>query len=229
MNEEPCILPMVASTHVAKASRPRRHLGHGRLADVVRTSVDRIRGRLDRLADGLRDTDPGRIAALLDGDRMRHLAAEVDGISQTLTQLGDLLSPDEPDARWVSPRGILESLLAKLSHAAGPRALPRVVLDVAEGHAIHADPVLIRRILETLLANAIEASGGVGEVTVTSVEYADAIEIEVADSGPFRELASVDRVAAERAGGSLDILACAEGGTAVTLRLPHRQAAARAA
>jgi len=44
-----------------------------------------------------------------------------------------------------------------------------------------------------------------------------------------RNQAVIDYLAAERAGGSLDVLACAEGGTAVTLRLPHRQAAARAA
>lgn len=238
---EPAILPLVASTSVPRAAR-RHSVSSDRMTEVVRTAVAQLRQRLDRLADGLRDTDPGRIVALLDGDRLRHIAAEVDAISQTLVQLGDLVSPDAPTARWVSPRGVLEAVLAKVQHASGGAALPRISLDVPEGHAIHADPMLVRRVLETLLANAIEAAGGHGEVVVTSVEYADAIEIEVADSGPgltsharawvfepgFTTKADGSGVAlaaasslVDQLGGTIDATDCPDGGSAFTIRLPH--------
>lgn len=242
MDGEPTILPLVSSTSVPRAARRRHPVSSERMTEVVRGAVSQLRQRLDRLADGLRDTDPGRIVALLDGDRLRHIAAEVDAISQTLVQLGDLVSPDVPTARWVSPRGVLEAVLAKVQHASGGAALPRIMLDVPEGHAVHADPLLVRRVLETLLENAIGAAGGSGEVVVTSIEYADAIEIEVADSGPgltsharawifepgFTTKADGSGVAlaaasslVDQLGGTIDATDCPDGGSAFTIRLPH--------
>ena len=238
----PSILPLVASTSVPRATRRRDQVSSDRMTEVVCTAVSQLRRRLDRLAEGLRETDPGRIVALLDGDRLRHIAAEVDAISQTLVQLGDLVSPDVPAARWVSPRGVLEAVLAKIQHVSSAVPLPLVTLDVPEGHAVHADPALVRRVLETLLVNAIEAAGGGGEVVVTSVEYADAIEIEVADSGPglttyarawlfepgFTTKADGAGVAlaaasslVDQLGGTIDATDCPDGGSAFTIRLPH--------
>lgn len=236
----PAILPLVGSTSVPRASRRRDQVSGDRMTEVVRTAVAQLLRRLDRLAEGLRDTDPGRIVAFVDGDRLRHIAAEVDAISQTLVQLGDLVAPDVPAARWVSPRGVLEAVLAKIQHASP--AVPLVTLDVPEGHAVHADPALVRRVLETLLVNAIEAAGGGGEVVVTSVEYADAIEIEVADTGPgltthtrawlfepgFTTKAEGSGVAlaaasslVDQLGGTIDATDCPDGGAAFTIRLPH--------
>ena len=120
--------------------------------------------------------------------------------------------------------------------------VPLVTLDVPEGHAVHADPALVRRVLETLLVNAVEAAGGRGEVVVTSVEYADAIEIEVADTGPgpathtrawlfepgFTTKAEGSGVAlaaasslVDQLGGTIDATDCPDGGSAFTIRLPH--------
>lgn len=235
-------LPLVGSTSVSRAARRRPPVSGDRMTEVVRTAISQLRRRLDRLAEGLRETDPGRIVALLDGDRLRSIAAEVDAISQTLVRLGDLVSPDQPTARWVSPRGVLEAVVAKMHHSSAAASLPRISLDVPEGHAVHADPVLVRRVLETLLENAVEAAGDGGEVVVTSVEYADAIEIEVADSGPgltsharawifepgFTTKADGSGVAlasasslVDQLGGTIDAADCPDGGSAFTIRLPH--------
>jgi sensor histidine kinase regulating citrate/malate metabolism len=81
----------------------------------------------------------------------------------------------------------------------------------------------------------------VREVVVTSVGYPDAIEIEVADSGPSAiaenyflkpagplALADVHGLESRvwqlvvQLGGTLTAINCPEGGTAFTLRLPHR-------
>jgi signal transduction histidine kinase len=242
VSTEPHILPMVGSTMPPRSPRARAGLSLDRLTEVVRGTVEQLRSRLDRLGDELRETDPVRIASILDADRLRCAAADIDGIARTLVQLGDLLAPDSPSARWVSPRGVLEATLAKIQHEAAERPLPRIDLDVAEGHAVHADPLLMRRVLETLLLNAIEAAGPTGEVVVTSVEYADAIEIEVADSGgglspPARAwlfepgfttksggaglgLAAASSIV-DQLGGTIDAVNCPDGGSAFTVRLPH--------
>ena len=239
---EPRILPMVGSTVPPRSPRSREGLSVDRVTEVVRGAVEQLTSRLDRLAEELREADPARIAAILDADRMRRVAADVDGISRTLVQLGDLLAPDSASARWVSPRGILEATLATIQHEAAGRPLPRIELDVAEGHAVHADPLLMRRVLEPLLLNAIEAAGPTGDVVVTSVEYADAIEIEVADSGAGLSprarawlfepgfttksggaglgLAAASSIV-DQLGGTIEAANCPDGGSAFTVRLPH--------
>lgn len=115
---------------------------------------------------------------------------------------------------------------------------------------------LIRRAMES--ATQPEATGqspAVREIVVTSVDVGSAIEIEVADSGPALPepvrrwlsdtadgihassitpdgaglaLAAV-RAAAARIDGTLSAANCPEGGVAITLRLPRRQAQRMAA
>lgn len=115
---------------------------------------------------------------------------------------------------------------------------------------------LIRRALES--ATQPDADGSspvVREVVVTSIDVGSAIEIEVADSGPALPdtvrkwlnqtvdglpspvtapdgaglaLAAV-RAAAARIDGTLHAVNCPEGGVAITVRLPRRQAQRMAA
>jgi C4-dicarboxylate-specific signal transduction histidine kinase len=140
-------------------------------------------------------------------------------------------------------------------------------LDVSPDHeqALLAESASIRRALELLIRRAFESATQphdsreplvLREVVVTSVDVGDAIEIEVADSGPaladpvrkwlndparsdhaFNDLhASGDtpegaglalaavRAATARIDGTLWAANCPEGGVAITLRLPRRQA-----
>lgn len=141
-----------------------------------------------------------------------------------------------------------------------------VTLDVAADHerAIVADAMLLRKALEPLVRRAMESAMQsrdecdaplLREVVVTSVDVGDAIEIEVADSGPslapavrtwLGETADVARAstpapdgaglalaavraAVARIGGTVSAANCPEGGVAITLRLPRRQAGRLAA
>jgi len=152
----------------------------------------------------------------------------------------------------VSPRDLLESILADLIDERCERGLPPsiVTLDVSDKHLMQANPVMVRSVFTILLANALESSArpsgahefpAVREVVVTSVGYPDAIEIEVADSGPSAiapnyflkpagplALADVHGLESRvwqlvvQLGGTLTAINCPEGGTAFTLRLPHR-------
>jgi hypothetical protein len=153
------------------------------------------------------------------------------------------MTPTDPDdpmiLPMVPPRGLLEAILAEVREVCAERGIADcgVTLDVADRHV---DPATVRDILAGLLLRAFEnAARPTGssdaprmrEIVVTSVEHADAIEIEVADSGPPAAISSADALAplVEAVGGGLSTAACPEGGRAVTLRLPHRRLRRRAA
>jgi signal transduction histidine kinase len=128
------------------------------------------------------------------------------------------------------------------------RGMPvcRVTLDVSRHHAAGTSAALLRGILAPLLARAIDEAARTSaekahrsarrsdapdlhEVVVTSIESADAIEIEVADSGPGLprgrdgDVEPAIQSLLEQVGGTLSAKNCPEGGTAFTVRLPHRR------
>ena len=262
----PHILPMVArGGAAARAPIGRAGQTNSRICDVVRTTVDRLQVRLEELSGRLRQADPTGLANGQGGGDFQPLAGSLEAVSQTLRDLGDWVAPHEAEARWISPRGVLEGLLAETNHARHDRQLPpaTIVLDVPEGHLIHADPNLVRRVFEILLGNALDATdqGGMAiagrsaatrlrEVVVTSVSYANSIEIEIADSGaglsphararlfepgfttkPNRSglgLAAA-RTLVEQLGGTLEAINCPEGGAAFTLTIPCSHAQRMAA
>jgi C4-dicarboxylate-specific signal transduction histidine kinase len=119
---------------------------------------------------------------------------------------------------------------------------PLILIDVDRSHTVDADTASVRRVLGTLIRDAVAAAAGplaasdapaLREVVITSIQTADAIEIEIADSSAT----SVDTIgmataAAEsmisRLGGTLRVYRCPEGGKAVTMSLPRRQVATAA-
>jgi signal transduction histidine kinase len=147
----------------------------------------------------------------------------------------------------VRPRGLIESIVEEVlakrrDQPVGPRGCS-VTIDVADRHVLQVDPTAIRAILTQLVSAALDNAARTQagempaerEVVVTSVEYADTIEIEVADSGPAAPHADSANVAQalqpllEQVGGRLTAAACPEGGRALTLSLPHRRLRRRAA
>ncbi len=138
---------------------------------------------------------------------------------------------------WVGARRVVDAAVGGDDGGAGGGAT--LTIDVPDAHVIHADPDLLTEMLGDLVNRARRSTGaavGVGrrEVVVTSVLLPDAIELEVADSGP--QPSALDHAwlerqgdAARRLGGTLDVRPCPEGGTAVTLRFPRRLTERRAA
>jgi C4-dicarboxylate-specific signal transduction histidine kinase len=165
-------------------------------------------------------------------------------------------------------QGLLSTILADCVRVRREQGrLPvAVTLDVSPHHeqALLAESTSIRRALELLIRRAFESATqpdsrqrlSIREVVVTSIDVGDAIEIEVADSGPSLSdpvrkwlngpagndparkglhapgdtpegaglaLAAV-RAAAARIDCTLRAANCPEGGVAITLRLPCRQA-----
>ncbi|MFM7034662.1 MAG: hypothetical protein ACKOYJ_05635 [Planctomycetia bacterium] len=115
---------------------------------------------------------------------------------------------------------------------------PLIVVDVDGRHAVAVEPGALRRVLATLVHDAVVAAAGqmatsdvpgLREVVITSICTSDAIEIEVADSSSAAPdaigmAAGSARSIVERLGGSLQIHRCAEGGRAVTLSFPRSAA-----
>ncbi len=150
--------------------------------------------------------------------------------------------PDRMILPMVPPRGLLEAILEEVRRHCAERGIADcdVTLDVADRHVLQVDPATVRDILAGLLLRAFENASRpaassdaphLREIVVTSIEHADAIEIEVADSGPVPVAtpdASLEPLVAA-VGGMLSVSACPEGGRAVTLRLPHRRLRRQAA
>lgn len=156
---------------------------------------------------------------------------------------------DEPRILpMVRPRGLIEAIVEEVLAERAERPAGRqgctVTIDVADRHVLLVDPATIRSVLTGLLTAALDNAARTErgetpverEVVVTSVEYADQIEIEFADSGPAcpqtdaaRVLESPLQELLASVGGQLAATACAEGGRAITLRLPHRRLRRRAA
>ncbi len=129
--------------------------------------------------------------------------------------------------------GLLESLAVEVATERLARGLGEVslVLDVTDSHAAEVEPSLLREAIRPLLVAACDAAAKAAprlrEVVVTSVAGPAGLEIEVADSGPGPEAGTLATTTAarpivERLGGTLVCSACPDGGSAVTLRLPHR-------
>jgi hypothetical protein len=141
----------------------------------------------------------------------------------------------------VALRGLLEEAVsaARVRHAEAGNV--QVAIDAAPGTRVPGDAGALRGLVGRLVADAVAAAAvrscGDGpplhEVVITVVETVDAIELEIADSGPCmseddRCPASIREIAA-RCGCRLHAAGCPEGGTAVTVRLPRREARRQAA
>jgi len=141
----------------------------------------------------------------------------------------------------IAVRGLLDESVAVASMRDPSAARVSVAIDAAPGLRVPGDAGVLRGLVDRLVADALAAAAlrscgdgpPVHEVVITVVETADAVELEIADSGPAasehdRCPPSVRDLAA-RCGCRLHVAGCPEGGTAVTVRLPRREVRRQAA
>lgn len=118
------------------------------------------------------------------------------------------------------------------------RPLPQFSLDVSADHRLPADVAALRQIVEQSLRAAVRITAAsatmarTAEVVVTSVEYPDRLELEIADSGPSvseREadggpfvggLQVVGQSLLDRLAATVRLDDCPEGGVARTFVMP---------
>lgn len=132
--------------------------------------------------------------------RSQSAAASIKSDSESLLRmimnLLDLSKADE--GRLVPARQPIEiaELTAEIAGAMALRAHSAEVEIVAEvaPQTIHADPDLIRRVLENLIDNAIRHAPAETRVRISSVAQGATVELRVADAGPGVPPALRDRV-----------------------------------
>jgi hypothetical protein len=154
------------------------------------------------------------------------------------------LLPLRPVGESTRLRHLVAAIVAESLQERRQRQLPpvRVEIDIPDQHAASVDADTLRAGLLPLVRAACQATalshatGAITprlcEVVVTSIDTGTAIEIEVADSGSDSpgEIAAATvaavakaRAVAERCGGGVELVACPQGGLAVTLQFPHRR------
>ena len=165
------------------------------------------------------------------------------GFSALEATVNDLLSfsvDREPHGTTVE----IPELIHDVLHSLAPQLeAQRIVTHVDAPLGIRAvvDRDMLRRAILNLVLNALDVMPAGGELVVTACVCREALEIEVADSGPGVEdaamqhlfepffttksagtglgLAIVERIA-EAHGGEITVANCPEGGAAFTLRIP---------
>ena len=202
------------------------------VAHEVKNPLTGIRGAVQIIGSRLP-------AGSRDAEVIKEIVSRIDALNDLMKDL--LLFARPPQARMASvdPVPIVATVIGLARQDSGAR-------DVAielDGHApaIHADPELLKLILQNLLLNAVQAVQGKGRIRV-EVGASDAMStIAVTDTGPgispeVREklftpffttksrgtglgLSTAKRFV-EAQGGSISIECPAGGGTTVTIRLP---------
>jgi signal transduction histidine kinase len=161
---------------VARAEAGRRSL----VADVaheLRTPLTNLRCHLEALQDGLQKPDSATLASLHEETLL--LSRLVDDLQElSLAEAGQLAL--QPTAFDLAPA--VDAALAAVRARAEAREV-RLVADMPETCAVHADPARVSQVLRNLLANAITHTPEGGTVTVAARTGADRVAVSVEDTG----------------------------------------------
>jgi signal transduction histidine kinase len=176
------------------------------------------------------------------------ISAGFTNLEATVNDLLQFTSERDPQLAVLSVRKVIDDVLGAVAPQLAAQDINTVV-EVSPEHLVTADPHLFRRAVLNLVLNAIDAMPRGGTLTIIATSDQEALELEISDTGPgFSDealhrafepffttkqggvglgLAIVARVA-EVHGGSVSAVNCAEGGAALTLRIPHRAVKERA-
>ncbi|HEX4363561.1 MAG TPA: HAMP domain-containing sensor histidine kinase [Solirubrobacteraceae bacterium] len=162
------------------------HARRGLIAAVshdLRTPLTSLRLLVDAIDDDL------VTGAAMRHDYLGRISVNVHALSGLIDDLFELSRLESGDIRWTMERVELDELVHETIDAMRPHADAGSVVMRAELApalvAARANPEQIQRVLFNLIQNAIRHTPADGSVVVRAVPATgDAIEIEVADSGP---------------------------------------------
>jgi signal transduction histidine kinase len=136
---------------------------------------------------------------------------------------------------------LVEEVAQSLASSFSDRAIDTFI-DIPANQMISADRTLLRRAVQNLMLNAIDAMPNGGSLVATSATTSSSVELEIADTGPtlsdearhnifysaaggnrgeaWYALEIVRRIA-ELHNGNILVANCPEGGVAFTLQIPR--------
>ncbi len=188
---------------------------------------------------------------MLDDPTALDLLRKIECGAAVLETMIDDLSQFTTDGEVCLRPVMLRSLVSEALDDVATQSIVQGVtttIDVPNNVVLMGDRDLLYRAIHKLMLHALDSMHGGGELVVTAYAGARSVELEIADSGagladdsrsatfkPFRlahgargvGLAVVQRIA-EAHGGDVVARNCAEGGAAITLRIPRRALAAAA-
>ena len=187
--------------------------------------------------------DPGSIEVL------EKIQSGLTALDAMVHDMLNFTADREPTLAVVGVRELVDEIVSSLRPQFAAQGI-RLRLDCAVSTTVAADREALRRAILNLVLNALDAMPAGGELAITAVECRDAVELEIADSGPGLSdearrrafepffttkasgiglgLAIVYRLV-ESHGGDVIACNCPEGGAAFTIRLPRRAQAKEAA
>ncbi len=173
---------------------------------------------------------------------LEKIEAGFTALDATVNDLLHFTIERDPQRQPVDIGRLVEEVHAALAPQLMAQGITTTV-DVAAGHVVAADCDMLRRAVLNLVLNALDAMPEGGDLIVTSYVAEEGVELEIADTGPGMSeetrrrafepffttrntgtglgLAIVSRIA-EAHNGDVRAVNCPDGGTAVTLRIPHR-------
>ncbi len=180
-----------------------------------------------------------------DGDApmlLQIVGEEADRLNRMVGDLLDFARPSKPSIRPEPIAHLLEEVLAVATGAAGDPSGLTLLCEVEEGlPPVPVDARQLRQALLNVVQNAVQAMPGGGRLTVRARREGEALQLEIADTGPgipphlqqkvFEPffttratgtglgLAVVRRVAADHR-GTVSVRNGPEGGAVFALRLP---------
>lgn len=191
-----------------------------------------------------------RLAGDVDGlDVLEKIQAGLTALDAMVHDMLNFTADKEPTVTIASVRTLVEEVVSSLRPQFAAQGI-RLRLDVPQSTVVAVDREALKRAVLNLVLNSLDAMPQGGELDVTAVEGRDAVELEIADSGPGLSeearrrafepffttkssgiglgLAIVYRLV-ESHGGNVIACNCPEGGAAFTIRLPRRVTSKEAA
>lgn len=157
------------------------------LAHELKTPIASMRNLTQLLAGfDLSDAERQRVAVLLQSE-----AGKLEGMVQALLDLERLALRDFASRARVTDLGALVRARADLARAAGRR--PMHVHD-AGGIEVRGDPMLLERVVDNLLSNAMKYTPRDAPIEVTVRESRGEAILEIADRGPGIAEAESERI-----------------------------------
>lgn len=132
---------------------------------------------LSALDSGAQSDENKRITAQID-----HALSSIEELLRTILDISKLATGDiQPNLKPVSLDKVFQDLTLDIGTVVKEKGLKLEVSGA--GHVIHSDPLLLRRVLQNLMSNAVRYTEK-GQITLEAAAAGDCVEISIQDTGP---------------------------------------------